>query len=183
MARVYLAQPREAALKEHPSLKSAYVAEDELRRIASEAKPLTPAVGKTIDSLIRQSIYDHLKRGIEPTISPRASENLQYQVAAHSLEHVVGERLLRPESTLTITPQHRTLLVARAEAEIAAKGGKLENGKIQAREIAGNLATLDYPKADNPFGEKSLAQIYERQQQYLTHVAERGPAGRGRGER
>lgn len=179
IARIYRSEARDKALQAYPQLKVAYAAEDKLRAIAAEAKPITPAVAVLIDQSVRTSVESAIRRGAEPQVTPQGAAALRFHVAHRSLEHAVGHRLMHKDSALQLSPEHRELLVRHAESAMTRVVSNprgvdaLSNDKILAREVAGSLATLDHPKVANPFVEKSLRDIYDRQIQYKEHLAAR----------
>lgn len=183
-AQAFDQKPRDAALTEHPTLKTAYAVEDQMRSAVAAAKPINPMVEQTINHMIHRDLAAAIRRGIEPHFGPRTQEAVRFQVAYRSMEHVAGEKMRdanRPttvpeQAKLNLSQEHRELLVRAAESAIGPRApgaGNLGNDKIQAREIAGTLATLDYPKAANPFAEKSLQEIYSRQLQHRAFVDEK----------
>lgn len=155
-AAAYTSQPRDKVLKAHPHLAAAYAAEDRLRQVAQEARPVSPAVDNLIDGIIRQNIAGAIKRGVAPQVRDETAKALTLQVAYRNLDHVVGARALDANSKLNVSDEHRQLLVSVAERTV---GTEKPTG-IDPLRTARLLAQADFPRQENPFKDKALAAQY-----------------------
>ena len=103
----------------------------------------------------------------------------------------IAKRLEDATAPLPITLEHRTTLVAFAEANSRAQGrapellNKMALGRVQALYVAGSLAMLDGIGAKSPFKDAELTKVYEAEQQYMRSLHEkqqgRGDEGHTRG--
>ena len=168
-SRVFLTTPRDQAVKEHPDLKTAYDVKDQLQKIATDAKPINPTVQIQVENTIQKSVAAAIARGNVPTISEKTPEQVRFQVAYASAEHVAGVRRINPESTLSISKDHRQILIGHAERSIAIPTNPqrpelVAEVHMRARETAGLVGLLDMPKSDNPFKADALKDAYNQQQ-------------------
>jgi len=170
-SRAFLTVPKDQTLQKHPELSSAYAVRDELQKIARDAKPYNDTVRIQVDNTIQKSVAAAVARGQEPTIGDQARNNVRFQVAYASAEHVAGARRIDPSSKANISGEHREILIKHAEssAQTSANSRKPEVAELQtrARETAGLVGLLDMPKTDNPFKAEALKAAYTQQQQEL----------------
>lgn len=169
LARAYLTQERQLALKNHPNLSSAYQAEDQLKKIARDSLPLSESVQVKIDNTIRNSIVTALSLGQTPKVSERAEEAMRLKVALDNAEHAIGTRKFENAQRIDIRPEQRTLLVEKAEEKIVMKISTHQpevahEAHLRATEIAGLIAKLDMPNTQNPFRHPQLVKDYKHQQ-------------------
>ena len=182
-AIAYKTLPREQALKEHPTLKPAYAAEDAMRKVAERARPANETVAKQVDGMIKDTVAARVQVGQSVEVDYKLANAVRYQVASRSLDHAVGEKMIHPERHIKLDPVHRDLLVSRADAVMRNVEGKVatiqepDRASLAARDIAGRIAQLDGKSAENPFTSKTLAQEY-KQQQDRSGGADRGAAAR-----
>lgn len=168
-SRTFLTAPRAEAVAKYPDLAKAFEIRDELQKIAADAKPINPTVKIQIENTIQKSVAAALTRGNEPTITERTPDQVRFQVAYASAEHVAGVRRINPESTLNITKEHRDILIQHAERSIRVPANEQRpelTAEIhtRARETAGLVGLLDLPKTDNPFKGEALKAAYTQQQ-------------------
>lgn len=174
-ARAYITQPRDEAVKAHPSLEKAYQAEDRLTRVLDAAKPNTPEVRNVVAEHIRTSIGIQLARNLEPQASDKLIGEVNYHVAHQSLHAALDDRNLTVPRGLSITPDHRRTLVHDAQSRLDGKDtNKMSyEERFEPKRTAAGLASLDYPKTNNPFSTPLLTRAYEEQQRYERYIEQR----------
>ncbi len=168
-SRAFLTADKAQALQKYPDLKPAYETRDTLQSLAADAKPINATVQVQVDNTIQRSVAAALARGNVPTLSDKTPEQVKFQVAYASAEHVAGVRRINPESTLNISKDHRDTLIQHAERAInvptnAQRPELTAEIHARARETAGLVGLLDLPKTDNPFKSEALKGAYTEQQ-------------------
>lgn len=174
-ARAYITLPRAEAVAAQPDLARAYQAEDKLTRVMNDAKPNSAEVRTSVADHIKASIGIQLARSLEPAATDKLIGEVKYHVAHQSLHAAVNDKGLTVPRGLSITPDHRTTMVQDAQSRMDGKDpAKMSyEERFEPRRTASALASLDYPKTNNPFSNPYLAKAYADQQKYEQHIEQR----------
>ncbi len=156
------------ALKPSPRVAAAEGAANALEDVAATFGLRTDAVEKNVGQTIRASIAAKLHAGKPIEVTPSMVDGVKYEVAKGNLQSITNDKLLHPERVIRLEPEHRDVLVRRAD-DIA----KLSQANPapayaaalrEAEKSAESLARLEGTKGQAPYQSQALKAAYEKTQ-------------------
>lgn len=179
-ARAFLTQPREQATAQHPRAAAAHQAADALARVVEQAGPRNDKVSEQVNKIVHSALAQRLAAGKPLEVDRAMVDGVRYNVALKSLDNALTDQLVQGKPQ-NLAPQHRDILVGRAEGVMRAIDGRVpmiqppSQAQREAQQIAQRLASLDGPKATVPFRHGDLAKSYRDAQKAPAAAPRRGP--------